>query len=197
MRKVLLLSSIAFLTSAFFASKPFVMKSETRPAHRTGESAGLPEIKDPRIVVKKSERKLELFDGGKLVRTYRIGLGFAPVGDKEKEGDGRTPEGEFYIFTKNEKSLYYLSLGISYPSIDDAERGFRRKLISANERDRIIEAVKDKKMPPQKTALGGEIYIHGSGSASDWTRGCIALEDEEMKELFDAVPVGAPVEIKP
>jgi Uncharacterized protein conserved in bacteria len=52
-------------------------------------------------------------------------------------------------------------------------------------------------MPPQKTALGGEIYIHGSGSASDWTRGCIALEDEEMKELFDAVPVGAPVEIKP
>ena len=61
-------------------------------------------MKNPRIVVKKAERKLEVFDGEKLVKTYRVGLGFAPVGDKEKQGDGKTPEGEFYIFTKNDKA---------------------------------------------------------------------------------------------
>ncbi|MEP6901910.1 MAG: L,D-transpeptidase [Actinomycetota bacterium] len=154
-------------------------------------------IKNPRLVVKKSERKLQILDGEKLVKTYRIGLGFAPEGDKEQEGDGKTPLGEFYVFTKNVRSKFYLSLGLSYPSIDDAERGLRENLISPAEHDAIVQAVTDKKMPPQNTRLGGEIYIHGGGTERDWTAGCLALKDEEMKEIFEAIPLGAKITIQP
>jgi murein L,D-transpeptidase YafK len=122
-------------------------------------------------------------------------LGFAPAGDKEHEGDGKTPLGEFYVFTKNEQSKFYLSLGLSYPSIDDAERGLRENLISREEHDSILQAIAEKRMPPQNTPLGGEIYIHGGGTERDWTWGCVALENEEMKELFDALPVGTRVTI--
>ena len=167
------------------------------PVENKTPDVPLPEMKNPRLVVKKADRKLEVFDGEKLVKTYRIGLGFAPVGDKEKQGDGKTPEGEFYIFTKNDKSKFYLSIGVSYPSTEDATRGLRENLISKSEHDEIVEAIKNKKTPLQNTKLGGEIYIHGNGSSSDWTLGCVALEDEEMKELFDAIPVGANVKIEP
>jgi murein L,D-transpeptidase YafK len=160
-------------------------------------SEPLPEMKNLSIVVKKKERKLFLFDAGKLVKTYNVGLGFTPVGDKEKEGDGKTPEGEFYIFTKNPNSSYYLSLGVSYPSIDDAKRGLAQKIISQTEHDAIVEAIENKKTPPQKTRLGGEIYIHGHGSKTDWTQGCVALDDADIKEIFDAIPVGASVKIEP
>src|SRR5438309_775271 len=84
----------------------------------------LPLVK-PRIVVKKGQRQLLLFSGDKLVRTYHIGLGSSPVGDKVRQGDRRTPEGDFYIFTKNDKSAFYLSLGVSYPNGMHAERGLR------------------------------------------------------------------------
>ena len=157
----------------------------------------LPEIENPRLVVRKGERKLEIFDGERLIKTYRIVLGFAPEGDKEQEGDGKTPLGEFYVFTKNDQSRFYLSLGLSYPSIDDAARGLKENLISQEEHDEIVRAVSEGKMPPQKTKLGGEIYIHGGGTEKDWTWGCVALTNEEMKELFDAVPVGAKVTIVP
>ena len=158
----------------------------------------LPAMTRPRLVVTKKERKLELFDGDKLVRTYRISLGFAPTGDKEKQGDGKTPEGEFYIFTKNPKSKFYLSLGISYPSAEDAIRGLKDGLISQSEHDEIVEAIKQKKTPPQYTNLGGEIYLHGGGVfEKDWTWGCVALADNDIKELFDALPVGTSVTIHP
>ena len=78
-------------------------------------------VEKPRIVVYKSARKLEFYSGKTLLRTYRIGLGFSPVADKVREGDGATPEGEFYVFVKNNKSAYYLSLGISYPNVEDAD----------------------------------------------------------------------------
>ena len=161
------------------------------------EAESLSKIENPLIVVNKSQRKLELFDGEKLIKTYKIALGFAPVGDKEKQGDGKTPEGEFYIFTKNDKSKFYLSLGISYPNIEDAARGLKAKLITKTEYDKIVRAIKDKKMPAQYTKLGGEIYIHGGGTTSDWTDGCVALQNEEMKEIFDAIPVGTRVKIEP
>lgn len=156
-----------------------------------------PVIENPRLVVKKSERKLEFFDGEKLLKTYKIVLGFAPVGDKEIEGDGKTPLGEFYVFTKNEQSKFYLSLGVSYPNSDDAARGLRENLISQTEYDEIVQAIAEKKMPPQNTRLGGEIYIHGGGTAKDWTWGCVALENELMREIFDAVPVGTKITILP
>lgn len=157
----------------------------------------LPELQNPRITIKKKERKLEVFDGEKLIKTYRIGLGFAPVGDKEKEGDGKTPEGDFYIFTKNANSKFYLSLGISYPSIDDAKRGLEKNLISKTEHDAIVGAINNKQTPPQNTKLGGEIYIHGYGSATDWTLGCVALSNSDVKELFDSIPLGTIVKIEP
>jgi len=87
-------------------------------------------IEKPRIVVYKKERKLEFYSDKSLLRTYRIGLGFSPVADKVREGDGATPEGDFYIFVKNNKSAYYLSLGVSYPNIEDADRGLRDGLIT-------------------------------------------------------------------
>ena len=154
-------------------------------------------LKSPRIVVKKAERKLFLYSDDKLVRTYRIGLGLSPVGDKIRQGDRRTPEGDFYIFTKNDKSAFYLSLGISYPNAVHAERGLREGLITKAQYDAIRSALKAKKTPPQNTRLGGDIYIHGNGAGSDWTWGCVALEDRDVRELFQAIPVGTPVRIEP
>ncbi len=161
------------------------------------ETEPLPKIESPRIVIKKSQRKLELFDGEKLIKTYKIALGFAPVGDKEKQGDGKTPEGDFYIFTKNDKSKFYLSLGVSYPNIEDAARGLKAKLITKAENDKIVQAIKNNKMPLQNTKLGGEIYLHGGGVSENWTRGCVALKNEEIKEIFDAISVGTRVKIQP
>ena len=154
-------------------------------------------IEKPRILVYKHDRKLEFYSDKRLLRTYRIGLGFNPVPDKQKEGDGATPEGDFYIFVKNNKSAYYLSLGVSYPNVEDAERGFRDGLITRKQRDSILEAIKKKTAPPQYTKLGGLIYIHGNGAGSDWTWGCVALENADIKELYDAVSVGTPVTILP
>jgi murein L,D-transpeptidase YafK len=153
------------------------------------------DLKDPRLVIRKSARTIEVHDGSKLVRSFRMVLGFSPELDKELEGDGRTPEGEFYVFTKNPKSRFHLSLGLSYPAPDDAKRGFAAGLITSEERTAILRAADEKGMPPQKTALGGEIYIHGGGTANDWTDGCIALNDDEMTKLFEAVPVGTKVKI--
>ena len=160
------------------------------------ETVELPAMENPQIIIKKNARTLEVFDGAKLIKTYQIVLGFAPVGDKQSEGDGKTPEGEFYIFAKNPNSKFFLSLGISYPSIPDAERGLNEKLISPEEYEAIVEAIKNQRMPPQKTRLGGEIYIHGGGTNGDWTDGCIALGNEEIKELFDAIPIGTSVKIE-
>lgn len=160
------------------------------------ENLKLP-LKDPRIVVFKSKRQLDLYSNGAVVRTYRVGLGLNPVDDKQREGDRATPEGEFYIFTKNPKSAYYLSLGISYPNIEDAERGLRTGLITRTQHDQIVSAIKRKAGPLQYTALGGLIYIHGNGAGSDWTWGCVALENEDIKELYHSVDIGTPVTIKP
>lgn len=154
-------------------------------------------LASPRIVVKKAERRLFLYDGNKLSRTYRIGLGLSPDGDKIRQGDRRTPLGDFYVFTKNDKSQFYLSLGVSYPNAPHAERGLRDRLITKSQYDSIMSALKQKRTPPQNTALGGDIYIHGRGASSDWTWGCVALDDPNMKELFDAVKIGTPVTILP
>lgn len=157
----------------------------------------LPPMENPHIIIRKKQRLLKIYDGGKLVREYKFALGFAPIGDKQTEGDGKTPEGEFYVFTKNDQSKFYLSLGLSYPNAADAKRGLKEKIISQEEYEAIVKAVAEKQMPPQKTALGGEIYIHGGGIETDWTQGCVALENEEIKEIFDAIPIGTKVKILP
>jgi murein L,D-transpeptidase YafK len=177
---------------------PAVAAKRERDAQPTSQKPTLKlPLKNPRIVVNKSERRLQLYSEGTLVRTFKVGLGLNPVPDKVRQGDRATPEGEFYVFTKNDKSAFYLSLGISYPNVEDAERGLRDHLISRAQHDAIVRAIKRKATPPQNTALGGDIYIHGNGASSDWTWGCVALENEDIKELFDAVPVGTSVTIKP
>jgi murein L,D-transpeptidase YafK len=168
------------------------VQKQTSPADR--KPLELP-LRNPNIVVRKSERRLDLYSDRDLLRTYKIGLGFNPVADKVKEGDGATPEGDFYIFVKNNRSAYYLSLGLSYPNAEDAERGLRDGLTTKAEHDAILEAIKKKTAPPQYTNLGGLIYIHGHGARSDWTWGCVALENDDVKELYDAVVVGTPVRI--
>ena len=156
----------------------------------------LPQLQDPRILIEKSARRLTVLDGDTSVKSYRLGLGWG-TGDKAREGDGCTPEGKFYVCVKNPNSRFYLSLGLSYPNIEDAQRGLRDGLIDQDESEKIANAIRSKGVPPWKTALGGEIMIHGHGSASDWTLGCVALENEDIAELYKAVAVGTPVEIVP
>ncbi len=153
-------------------------------------------LKEPRVVVEKGARRLRLYAGGELVRVRRVALGFEPEGDKVRQGDGRTPEGEFFVCMKNERSKFYLSLGLSYPNAEDAERGLAAGLITRAQHRQIVSAVGAGRCPPWNTPLGGEIFIHGGGSSSDWTWGCVALENEDIKELFDALPLKTPVRIE-
>ena len=154
-------------------------------------------LAEPRVVVEKGARRLRLYAGGELLRVRRVVLGFEPAGDKVKQGDGRTPEGDFYVCMKNERSKFHLSLGLSYPNEEDAERGLRDGLITRAQADAIGRAVRAGRCPAWNTALGGEIFIHGGGTASDWTFGCVALENPEIEELFAALPAGTPVRINP
>ena len=193
------LSCLARIQKATSARAPILPTSKvetTAPPPSQRIALKLP-LENPLIVVYKAKRRMELYSNGAVVRTYKIGLGLNPVPDKVRQGDRATPEGEFYVFTKNDKSAFYLSLGLSYPNIEDAERGLRDKLISRAQHDAIVRAITRKATPPQNTALGGDIYIHGNGASSDWTWGCVALENEDVKELFNAVSVGTPVTIKP
>ena len=168
---------------------------KVRPPRDRGAVLTLPLV-DPKIIVFKTRRMLHLYSAGHVVRTYRIGLGLSPVEDKVRARDRRTPEGEFYIYIKNPHSQFYLSLGISYPNQQHAERGLRDGLITRGQYEQIVTAIRRKRAPLQNTRLGGEIFIHGNGSQSDWTWGCVALDDKDIRELFDAVPVGTPVTIE-
>jgi len=148
------------------------------------------------LIVSKSERRLEFKDGS-ATREFSIGLGTSPVGRKSRQGDRKTPEGTYAITHKNSRSQFYLSLGISYPNLDDAKSGLRAGLLSQAEYAKIESANVRGHLPPQNTPLGGDIFIHGRGSQSDWTWGCIALDDVDMKFLFDHVQVGDKITIKP
>ena len=150
-----------------------------------------------KIEISKSDRKLRLYDGAGVIREFDVVFGFAPTGSKEVEGDGKTPEGEYIVCVKNPESTFHRSLGLNYPNESDARRGLIAGLIHQNEYEAIIEAVSSGKLPPQNTALGGEIYIHGGGTDGDWTRGCIGLSDVEMTELFEKTVVGTPVLVLP
>ncbi len=156
-----------------------------------------PVLIDPQIRIEKSRRALTVLSDGVAVKSYLVALGREPAGDKEREGDGRTPEGSLYVCTKNPESRYHRALGLSYPSVDDADRGLAQGLISRRERRVIVEAIHRFRQPPWNTGLGGEIMIHGGGAHADWTDGCIALADTEARELFDALPLGTPVTIVP
>lgn len=147
------------------------------------------------IKIYKRARRLELWQDNALKRSFRISLGFSPEGQKLRDGDGRTPEGKYYICTKNRQSKFTLFLGISYPNIQDAERGLEQGLISREEFEHIKASIESGKRPCWETTLGGKIGIHGMGSSRDWTAGCIAMDDEDIMWLWDRAEIGDTVEI--
>ena len=135
-----------------------------------------------RIVIEKAARRMTLLQDGQPVRIYKISLGFSPEGDKVRQGDGRTPEGVFRINRRNQNSGYHLSLGLDYPQAAD------------------VAAARAGGYDP-----GGDIMIHGQPNAlpdatvikGDWTAGCIAVTNAEIREIFAATASGTEVEVRP
>jgi len=142
----------------------------------------LPDV--DRIVVRKSQRRLYLMDGDRIVRSYKIALGLEPVGPKERDGDFRTPEGRYTLARRNPRSNYFLSIQISYPNAED--------LIRAR---------------THHWQTGGSIMIHGLPNRlknspwyyqhNDWTDGCIAVSDADMVEIWLLTHDGTPIDILP
>jgi murein L,D-transpeptidase YafK len=149
-----------------------------------------------KIVVEKSRYILSLYSGDSLLKRYPIALGLNPTDDKVRQGDYSTPEGEFYVCALVPNSAFYKAFLISYPNADDAKRGLRDKLITKAQYQQIINAIRQGRTPPQNTRLGGEIEIHGNGIGSNWTWGCVALENKDVDELWEVVKVGTKVVIR-
>jgi murein L,D-transpeptidase YafK len=145
-------------------------------------AANLPQA--DKIVIVKSARTMTLLNGGRVLKTYKVALGTAPVGAKRVEGDHKTPEGSYIIDAKNGQSHFHLALHISYPSAADRERA------------RSLGA-----------RPGGAIMIHGLPNSfaylgalhrqTDWTDGCVAVTNAEIEEIWKLAPVGTKVEIRP
>jgi murein L,D-transpeptidase YafK len=143
-----------------------------------------PAQKADSILILKKDHVMELLAGGKVIRTYKVALGQGGLAPKEREGDGRTPEGHYTIDAKYAASHYHKAMHVSYPDAEDRKRAAKLGV-----------------------SPGGAIMIHGLpngkgwvGAAHrmyDWTLGCIAVTDEEIDEIFELVPVDTPVEIRP
>jgi len=141
-------------------------------------------LRADRIVIEKAAHRLTLFAGDRAVKTYAVALGHGGTAPKTRQGDGRTPEGRYRIDGRNPGSRYHLALHISYPEARD------------------IQAAGARGVSP-----GGDIMIHGLPNGlgaigslhrtTDWTAGCIAVTDDEIEEIWRAVPDGTPVEIRP
>ena len=136
------------------------------------------------ILIEKAKRRLTLLKGGEPLLTCPVGLGRQPKGRKQCEGDGRTPEGMYSICLVKEQGKYGRSLGLNYPNQRDADIALREDRIDLSTHQAITNRLKIGVRPPWGTPLGGEIYIHEGGSASDWTQGCIALDEKDMDALF-------------
>jgi murein L,D-transpeptidase YafK len=149
------------------------------------------------IQVWKSRHELQLEQPGEPPRSFRVALGLNPEGDKLERGDNRTPNGQYYICEKRPSSRFRRFLGISYPNIEDADKAFERKLITAEEWVDIFAANVRLSVPPFRTALGGRVGIHGYGGRKalpvDWTEGCLAVSDQAIDFLYDRVSIGTPV----
>ena len=162
-----------------------------------GRSGAAPTPGFPVLEIWKIDRRMQLRQGETVLREFRVSLGVEPRSGKEVQGDKRTPVGRYYITHKNGGSRFHRFLGLSYPNEEDADRGYRRGLISAGEWADIFLANLHGDDPPYSTRLGGRVGIHGFGGRPyvpvDWTDGCIAISDGEIEYLFDVVAVGTPV----
>lgn len=145
-----------------------------------------------KIIIEKKKRKLVVMEQEQVLFSCSVALGFAPVGNKEKEGDGKTPEGRYFVCLRK-KGKYGPSLGISYPSVADALR------LGADEN--LLQCIRKREgqgvRPPWGSFMGGEIFIHGGGTETDWTAGCIALEDADAETLYALCEEGTEVVILP
>ncbi len=142
------------------------------------------DLKADQVLVLKKERTLTLLSQGKVLQTYKVALGGSPAGGKQQQGDHKTPEGLYILDRRNPNSQFHKSIHISYP----------------NEQDR-------KKARARGVSPGGDIMIHGLPNGfgrlgamhrlHDWTDGCIAVTDREIDEIWNLVPDGTPIEIRP
>lgn len=137
-----------------------------------------------KLVVIKSKRQLLAYSHDRLLKTYRVSLGNSPVGPKQVEGDGKTPEGHYHIDSRNARSQYYKNLGISYPNAADKRRAAQAGYAPG-------DAIKIHGLPNGLDWLGRLHRWH------DWTAGCIAVTNQEIDELYEYTPLGTPIEIKP
>lgn len=199
-RRRLLLAALAAGAAALAAGAAALRAG--RPAEPLNEplpAGGLPPEAARRpgtvVWVAKDARRLCLCRDGRVERRFRAALGANPADDKRREGDGCTPEGEFYVCRRNPRSRFGLALLLSYPNEEDAARGLAAGLVSREQHEAIVAAVRARRTPPQDTPLGSLIEIHGGGSGRDWTVGCVALDDADMRLIYEAAPPGTPVVI--
>lgn len=136
------------------------------------------------ILVEKSARRLSLLKDRIAIKQYRIALGRVPIGNKQQEGDNRTPEGIYKIDRRNDKSRFHLSLHISYPTSAESEAARQRGVSPGG--DIMIHGL------PNGLAYIGELHHQ-----ADWTAGCIAATNDEIEEIWNAVPDGTVIEIRP
>lgn len=137
-----------------------------------------------RILIEKKERRLTLLSKGKVLKTYQIALGGNPNGPKERQGDNKTPEGAYFIDSRNRNSRYHRSLHISYPNEKDKKRA--KELGASPGGDIMIHGIKN-----------GLSWVGDLHTDVDWTKGCIAVTDEEIEEIDKLTPKGTIVEIRP
>ena len=157
------------------------------------------------VRISKQHKRLYLYHGSELTRTFAADFGYNPAADKQKRGSSidpdawRTPEGAFTVVRLHPTSLFYRAFVLNYPTTEDAMRGLAEGLISQSEHDAISRAEVNHDEPPMHTALGGMIEIHGRGSGrgGNWTQGCVALTDAAMDFLWTRVRPGTPVLIEP
>jgi tetratricopeptide (TPR) repeat protein len=137
-----------------------------------------------KILIEKKARKLMLISKGEVLKTYKIALGGNPDGPKERQGDNKTPEGTYVIDSRNKNSRYHLSLHISYPNEKDKKRA--KELGVSPGGNIMIHGIKN-----------GYAWVGDSHTEVDWTKGCIAVTDDEIEEIARLAPTGTIVEIKP
>jgi hypothetical protein len=153
--------------------------------------------KDRYVVVHKSKRNLALCNAGSMVASYRVGLGFAPMGDKQQQGDGKTPEGVFFAAEMNPMSTYYKAYLISWPDSAHAAAGLAAGYISSADKSAIDAAQAACMTPSQSTGMGGAIEIHGDGSSADWTVGCVALDNTNLDIVWSQLGLHDSIVILP
>ena len=171
-----------------------------------GRTGYLPQhaISNVWIRVSKTDRRVYVYRGPHLAHVFKADFGYNAFSDKRQRGSTRerdhwrTPEGTFYVVRRNPNSQFHKALVLNYPTAKDAYRGLKKGLISRRQYENIVDAQRDFRMPPMNTKLGGWIEIHGdgTGAATNWTQGCVALHNRDMNTLWWWAEVGTPVRVE-